>query len=97
MKIPPKKSLGQHFLMNPSTIDKILEKAGVTAADQILEIGPGPGLMTERLARRARRTAVSLRRSAKNSPMRRTAGSLKETSCRSNWTKPSLKTRENGR
>lgn len=58
MKISPKKSLGQHFLMNPSTIDKILEKAGVTAADQILEIGPGPGLMTERLARRAKRVVA---------------------------------------
>ena len=38
MKIPPKKSLGQHFLMNPSTIDKILEKAGVTAAHTVLPV-----------------------------------------------------------
>ncbi len=55
MKITAKKSLGQHFLFNPSTIDKILEKAEVGPADQILEIGPGPGLMTERLAARVGR------------------------------------------
>ncbi len=48
-----KKSLGQHFLFNPTTIDKILDKAGVKKTDLILEIGPGPGVMTERLARRA--------------------------------------------
>jgi 16S rRNA (adenine1518-N6/adenine1519-N6)-dimethyltransferase len=53
MKIPPKKSLGQHFLMNPSTIEKILEKADVGKNDRILEIGPGPGRMTEQLTKKA--------------------------------------------
>lgn len=49
-----KKSLGQHFLFNPTTIEKILDKAHVTPQDRILEIGPGPGRMTRRLAERAR-------------------------------------------
>lgn len=52
MKIPAKKSLGQHFLLNPSTIDKILEKAGVKPTDRILEIGPGPGIMIGKLISR---------------------------------------------
>lgn len=53
MKLPPKKSLGQHFLYNPSTIEKILKIAGVGPNDRILEIGPGPGLMTRKLAESA--------------------------------------------
>ncbi len=55
MKITAKKSLGQHFLLNPTTIDKILRIADVGPQDQILEIGPGPGVMTERLAQQAGR------------------------------------------
>lgn len=55
MSFAAKKSLGQHFLLNPSTIEKILEKAHVSANDRVLEIGPGPGVMTEMLARRALR------------------------------------------
>lgn len=53
MKFLPKKSLGQNFLLNPTTIDKILKVAGVSSADQILEIGPGPGVMTRKLAEKA--------------------------------------------
>lgn len=53
MSFAAKKSLGQHFLLNPSTIEKILDKANVSSNDRVLEIGPGPGVMTERLARRA--------------------------------------------
>ena len=55
MKFFTKKSLGQHFLLNPSTIDKILSKACVSSEDRVLEIGPGPGLMTARLAQKAGR------------------------------------------
>ncbi len=55
MTPPPKKSLGQHFLLNPETIDRILEKAGIGSNDSVLEIGPGPGAMTERLAQKAAR------------------------------------------
>ena len=58
MKILAKKSLGQHFLLNPNTLDKILDLAQVTSADQILEIGPGPGALTEKLASRAGRVVA---------------------------------------
>lgn len=56
--IPAKKNLGQHFLLNPSTLDKILRIAHVTATDNILEIGPGPGGLTERLAAKAARVVA---------------------------------------
>ena len=49
-----KKSLGQHFLLNPSTIEKILRLARVGPQDRILEIGPGLGVMTERLSAQAK-------------------------------------------
>lgn len=55
MTFHAKKSLGQHFLFNPSTIDKILDLAHITASDHVLEIGPGPGAMTGCLAKRAGR------------------------------------------
>jgi hypothetical protein len=37
MKIPPKKSLGQHFLTNPAIIDKILRLAHLSPEDYVLE------------------------------------------------------------
>jgi 16S rRNA (adenine1518-N6/adenine1519-N6)-dimethyltransferase len=53
VKFPPKKSLGQHFLLNPTTIEKILKGASLKSTDRVLEIGPGPGAMTEGLVRGA--------------------------------------------
>jgi 16S rRNA (adenine1518-N6/adenine1519-N6)-dimethyltransferase len=51
----PKRRLGQHFLHDPKILDRIAEAVGATAADTVLEIGPGPGGLTEALARRAGR------------------------------------------
>ncbi len=45
-----KKSLGQHFLTNPATADRIVGSIS-REARTILEVGPGPGILTERLAR----------------------------------------------
>lgn len=47
------RKLGQHFLLNPSTLDKILRLADISKDDRVLEIGPGPGALTGRLAQRA--------------------------------------------
>lgn len=41
------KSLGQHFLRSSKVVDAIVERVGNPAA--VLEIGPGPGALTERL------------------------------------------------
>ena len=41
-----KKSLGQHFLVDDSTVGKILDLAEVGAGETILEVGPGIGTLT---------------------------------------------------
>ena len=43
------KSLGQNFLHDSNLLDKIAAAGELTAADQVLEIGPGLGPLTERL------------------------------------------------
>lgn len=59
--IVPRKSLGQNFLHDPNMLDKIVALAALTADDVVLEIGPGTGLLTERLAQVARHvTAVEV-------------------------------------
>ncbi|MFN8476111.1 MAG: 16S rRNA (adenine(1518)-N(6)/adenine(1519)-N(6))-dimethyltransferase RsmA [Anaerolineae bacterium] len=56
-----KKSLGQHFLLDESALDKIVAAAELTPDDTVLEIGPGPGPLTRRLATHAGRViAVEL-------------------------------------
>lgn len=45
-----KKSFGQHFLVDATTIEKIIEAADLAPGDQILEIGPGLGALTSALA-----------------------------------------------
>ncbi len=44
-----KKSLGQHFLRSKSAINAIVSAGFVGAADTVLEIGPGEGVLTEAL------------------------------------------------
>lgn len=44
-----KKQFGQHFLVDPSILDGLIEEAGVGAGDRVLEIGPGCGTLTWRL------------------------------------------------
>lgn len=44
-----KKSLGQNFLVDVGVIRQILKAAEIQAGDQVLEIGPGIGSMTEQL------------------------------------------------
>lgn len=49
----PKKSLGQHFLHDESTLDAIVDALGPIANRTVLEIGPGRGVLTDRLVKRA--------------------------------------------
>jgi 16S rRNA (adenine1518-N6/adenine1519-N6)-dimethyltransferase len=48
--IQPRKSLGQNFLHDPNMLDKIVHLAELKPDDRVLEVGPGTGLLTERLA-----------------------------------------------
>jgi 16S rRNA (adenine1518-N6/adenine1519-N6)-dimethyltransferase len=60
-QIDPKKSLGQNFLHDPNLLDKIVASAEISPGDTVLEIGPGTGALTERLAQIAARViAVEL-------------------------------------
>ncbi|CRX37832.1 16S rRNA (adenine(1518)-N(6)/adenine(1519)-N(6))-dimethyltransferase RsmA [Estrella lausannensis] len=45
--LAPKKGLSQNFLIDGNIIRKIVEEADVQAGDFIVEIGPGPGVLTE--------------------------------------------------
>jgi len=48
------KKFGQNFLIDTHVLEKIVEAAGVTKDDMVLEIGPGIGTMTQYLAEAAR-------------------------------------------
>jgi len=47
--VMPKKSLSQNFLIDGNIIKKIALLADLKAGDSVLEIGPGPGALTEEL------------------------------------------------
>lgn len=54
-------SLGQRFLVDRSVLAAIVQAAELGATDDVLEIGPGPGVLTRELAERARSvTAVEV-------------------------------------
>lgn len=48
----PKKSLGQHFLIDDNIIDKIADAISAQPGDRVIEIGPGTGALTEALVDR---------------------------------------------
>lgn len=47
------KKFGQNFLIDTHVLDKIIQAAGLTKEDMVVEIGPGIGTMTQYLAERA--------------------------------------------
>lgn len=54
-EIKPKRSLGQHFLIDNNIIQKIIKIASIEEDDIILEIGPGLGVMTLELSKKAKK------------------------------------------
>ena len=52
MKIRPKKSLGQNFLINKNIIKKIVNLGNLNNKDHILEIGPGLGNLTNEILKK---------------------------------------------
>src|SRR4051794_17128797 len=49
LKLRPSKGLGQNFLVDPEIVQRIVEVAAVKAGDQIVEIGPGLGMLSATL------------------------------------------------
>jgi 16S rRNA (adenine1518-N6/adenine1519-N6)-dimethyltransferase len=52
--IVPKKHLGQNFLHDPHTRNRIIESCGLSPNDTIVEIGPGLGVLTQEIAPRVK-------------------------------------------
>ena len=48
----PKKSLGQNFLNNSDILNKIVDSGDILNTDNILEIGPGTGNLTEKILKK---------------------------------------------
>ena len=49
MKLKPKKSLGQNFLVDDNKINKITNLGNINNNSTEVEIGPGTGNLTEKL------------------------------------------------
>jgi 16S rRNA (adenine1518-N6/adenine1519-N6)-dimethyltransferase len=56
--IRPSRSLGQNFVVDPNTIEKVVGLAEIEPADSVLEIGAGLGSLTLGLAVAARRVVA---------------------------------------
>jgi 16S rRNA (adenine1518-N6/adenine1519-N6)-dimethyltransferase len=50
MTIPPLKKFGQNFLTDKNLINKIIEVFNINQNDHIVEIGPGLGALTQKIA-----------------------------------------------
>ncbi len=50
-----RKSLGQHFLVDRQVLRQVVKAAQLSPQDTVIEIGPGLGILTRELARRAGR------------------------------------------
>ena len=54
----PRKSLGQHFLIDTRVTNRIAAAADLAIGDTVLEIGPGNGVLTRRLVEHAGRVVA---------------------------------------
>jgi 16S rRNA (adenine1518-N6/adenine1519-N6)-dimethyltransferase len=50
LRIRPHKHLGQHFLIDSTVVDRMIADARISSGDTVLEIGPGLGALSEKLA-----------------------------------------------
>ena len=50
--------LGQNFLIDQNIADRIVSEASVASGEKVLEIGPGRGILTERLVTKSDLLAV---------------------------------------
>ncbi len=49
--LKPEKKLGQHYLIDESVLEAIIEVADIQKDEKVLEIGAGPGILTTALAK----------------------------------------------
>ena len=52
MKILPKKSLGQNFLVDKKILNMIADLGEISSNDTVLEVGPGTGNLTEKIIKK---------------------------------------------
>jgi 16S rRNA (adenine1518-N6/adenine1519-N6)-dimethyltransferase len=60
--VKTKKQFGQHWLRSEKVLDRIMAAAALGVDDRVLEIGPGMGVLTTRLARKVPVVAVEIDR-----------------------------------
>jgi 16S rRNA (adenine1518-N6/adenine1519-N6)-dimethyltransferase len=58
--ISPTKSKGQNFLLDERVADHEVEHLGITSGETVLEVGPGLGILTERVSAQARTICIEL-------------------------------------
>ena len=56
--VRPHKSKGQNFLVQPRVADRIVDAAEIAIGDDVIEIGPGLGILSERIAERPVRRLI---------------------------------------
>ena len=49
--VRPRKSRGQNFLIQPAIADRIVAAAAIAAGDEVVEIGPGLGILSDKILR----------------------------------------------
>lgn len=52
------KSFGQNFIVNPGVCPKIVEASGIDGTFGVIEIGPGIGVLTKEIAKRAKKVVA---------------------------------------
>ena len=56
-----KKKFGQNFITKEAVLDEIVEKSAIMPEDVVIEIGPGAGALTTKLAKKAKSvTAIEI-------------------------------------
>lgn len=59
-----KKGFGQNFLSDENVLQKIVQTANLSKSDRVVEVGPGLGILTKKLAEKAKKiTSVELDKS----------------------------------
>ena len=62
---PPKKSLGQNFLIDKEIINLIVETGNVKKNDLVLEVGPGKGNLTEKILEKSPKELIVIEKDSR--------------------------------